>query len=303
VPPKRSTARRNAGRLLVTLLTAGACTPGAEPQEDAPRGCTILQHPAPLPEQLDESSGVVASAEHAGVLWTHNDSGNDPYVYAVYASGQMVGRSRVRGAENRDWEDIGIGPCADGTCLYIGDIGDNNRERREIAVYRVPEPQPGSPTEPAERFPMRYPDGAHDAEAMFFLPTGELFVITKALEGPQHLYRYPGPLRAGERVVLEPVVDLGGTGGDPFQQVTGAAVTRSGTWVAVRRYKRLSVFRAEELVAGRVSSVLEVDLTPLGEVQGEAVELLDNGRVVLTSEGGFQAAPGTISVLQCELPD
>jgi hypothetical protein len=302
VPRKRNEAPRHVRGLLAAVLTLAACAPGAEPQDDA-GGCAIVQLPRPLPEEIEESSGVVASTEWPGVLWTHNDSGNDPVLYAVYASGQMVGRSRVRGAENRDWEDIGIGPCPDGSCLYIGDIGDNNRERTEIAVYRVPEPEPGSPSAPAERFPMRYPDGPHDAEAMFVLPSGDLFVITKAAEGPQRLYRYPGPLRADEPVVLEPLVDVGGSGGDPFQQVTGAAATPSGRWVAVRRYKRLSIFLAEELIAGRVTPVLEVDLTPLGEVQGEAVELLDNGRVVLTSEAGFHAAPGTISLLQCNLPD
>ena len=44
-----------------------------------------------------------------------------------------------------------------------------------------------------------------------------------------------------------------------------------------------------------------IDLTPLGEVQGEAVALLDNGAVILTSEGGFPGAAGTVAVLSCEL--
>jgi hypothetical protein len=72
--------------------------------------------------------------------------------------------------------------------------------------------------------------------------------------------------------------------------------------VAVREYKLLTIYRAAELTAGRVAPVLEVDLTPVGEAQGEGVALLDNGRVVLTSEGGFQGSPGSIAILQCELP-
>jgi len=37
--------------------------------------------------RVRESSGVAASRAHAGVLWTHNDSGDDAYVYATDLAG------------------------------------------------------------------------------------------------------------------------------------------------------------------------------------------------------------------------
>jgi hypothetical protein len=37
-----------------------------------------------------------------------------------------------------------VGPGKDGgSALYIGDTGDNDAKRREIVIYRIPEPEPG----------------------------------------------------------------------------------------------------------------------------------------------------------------
>ena len=61
--------------------------------------------------RLRESSGVAASRAHAGVLWTHNDSGDGPYLYATDLRGHDRGFLLVPGAEATDWEDMGLGPC------------------------------------------------------------------------------------------------------------------------------------------------------------------------------------------------
>ena len=147
-----------------------------------------MQEPIPLPGEVRESSGVAASREHSGVLWTHNDSGGEPEVHAVDPTGRLLGRVRLTGAENKDWEDIALGPCPSGECLYIADIGDNRGSRKDVEIYRIPEPDLNAPAGPrAERFRVRYPDGPRDAEALFLLPSGELFVISK--ESTPGLYR------------------------------------------------------------------------------------------------------------------
>ena len=65
---------------------------------------------------------------------------------------EFLGVCNIDGARCRDWEDIAIGPGPDPNqhYLYIGDIGDNRGEYREIVVYRVPEPRVGAaaPFEP-----------------------------------------------------------------------------------------------------------------------------------------------------------
>src|SRR5262245_47636756 len=112
---------------------------------------------------LDESSGIAASRKHIGVFWSHND-GESPYLFAFDAHGKSRGRVRVAGAQMYDWEDMAIGP---GNEIYIGDIGDNDRKRKQIVVYRLPEPDPSaSAAKPVRAIQMRYPDGPHDAEAL-----------------------------------------------------------------------------------------------------------------------------------------
>src|SRR5712691_4960515 len=51
--------------------------------------------------RVKESSGIAASRAHPGVLWTHNDSGDDAYVYATDLTGADRGSVRIRGARAR----------------------------------------------------------------------------------------------------------------------------------------------------------------------------------------------------------
>src|SRR5689334_16831328 len=93
--------------------------------------------------RIDESSGLVASRRNPGLFWTHNDSGDLPLVYAFDRAGRSRGTWRVEGAQAVDWEDIaaGPGPTQGQSYLYVGDIGDNPRQRDSIVVYRFPEPE------------------------------------------------------------------------------------------------------------------------------------------------------------------
>jgi hypothetical protein len=265
------------------------------------QSCRNLQRTAPLPAGGEEASGVAASPSIPGVFWTHNDSGGDPVVIGVRSSGAPVASVKVAGAKNRDWEDIAVGTCSSGSCLYIADTGDNDEKRDDAALYRAPEPRAGASSVTAQRFPVRFPHGARDAEALFVLPTGQPFLVTKGRHSAVELYRYPLPLRAGETVTLERVAVIDADGRKGMDLVTSASASPSGRWVAIRTYKSLSLYHTDALLRGDTRPARVVDLTPVGEPQGEGVSLSDDGRVVLTSEGGFKDNPGSISVLQCPL--
>lgn len=301
IPPHNARHRRRmrggtAYRLLVAAaaLLLGCAPPGATE-------CRIVQPPVELPTGLDESSGVALSQTHPGTIWTHNDSGSEPELFAIGDARDLKGRVKVAGAELVDWEDLDIGECDVGSCLYIADTGDNLARRDRVGIYRIAEPEPTAGTSgTAEFLPFQYPDGPRDAEAIFVLPGEQLFVVSKGRTGDAELFRYPSPLRPDETVVLE-WVRLLAKGPVPLEeQITGAGASPSGNWVAIRSYKRLRIWNPEVLVKGG-EPALTADLTPLGEVQGEAVALLDNGAVVLTSEGGFPGARGTLSLVECPL--
>jgi hypothetical protein len=84
---------------------------------------------APL---LNESSGLIYTD---GVLWTHNDSGNQPAIYKINPStGAILQTVNVTNATNMDWEDI----TADAQYIYVGDFGNNgNGIRTDLRVYRI----------------------------------------------------------------------------------------------------------------------------------------------------------------------
>jgi len=268
--------------------------PRAEP-------CRVAQEGRPLPAEVHESSGVAVSRAHDGVLWTHNDSG-EPLLYAVGRDGALAGRIRVRGARVEDWEDVALAPCPGGDCLYVGDIGDNEARRRSVTVYRVREPAAGDrETAPAEAFHARYPDGPHDAEAMFVLPGGEIYLLTKGETGPITLYRFPVGAQPGSMATLERVREFASDEVERDDRVTGADASPDGRWIAVRTLNRVSLYAASDFLGGGAHPARRMDLSPLKEAQGEGVGFGENGLLALTSEGGKKKDAATFAMLQCDL--
>ncbi|HEX8271095.1 MAG TPA: hypothetical protein VF615_00510 [Longimicrobiaceae bacterium] len=282
---------------------AAACAPGDVPGAAAAAAtCQVVERSVPLPDEVAESSGLAESRLRPGVFWTHNDSGGDPVLYAVDAGGRLLGTVRVTGAENKDWEDIAAGPCPAGSCLYIGDTGDNAGKRRDVEVYRVPEPVPGAAaTAPAELFKLRYPAGSRDSEALFVLPDGTLYLVTKGRQNPVELFRAPPLRRPGTTATLQRVSGLSSTEPGRINQVTGAAATPDGRRVAVRTYTGLYVFDTAALLSGDEPAADRVDLAPLAEPQGEAVEIRNDGSVFLTSESPGKGDPAVMARLSCSV--
>lgn len=213
---------------------------------------------------LKESSGVVASRRFPGVFWTHNDSGDAARIFAFRRDGRAVVPPRtrayhgvaVRGAVNRDWEDIATD---DAGHLYLGDIGNNGNARRELAVYVVLEPDPETSlsTAPATRVPFVYPDQTEfppqrpdfDAEALFWAD-GTLWLLTKHRSDTRTtLYRFDA-LRTDAPNVLRHVADFA----TDFP-VSAADASRDGRRLAVLTDNSIWVFErggaGESWFAGR----------------------------------------------------
>jgi hypothetical protein len=161
---------------------------------------------------LTELSGLAASRLRPGVFYAHNDSGDGPRIFALTLEGALVSEHELTGAKAEDWEDIAAGPCAAGRCLFVADIGDNQRKRPEVVIYRVDEAALASPqgkAVPAEGLRAVYPDGPHDAETLLADPTsGDLFVITKEESGPSLVFRLPAAASTEAPTTLELAAQL-----------------------------------------------------------------------------------------------
>lgn len=292
--------RRGAVLLAAALAGCGGrADAGAGPRE----WCRIVQVDVNLPGEVTEASGAAMDPRVPGVIWTHDDSGGEPMLYAMDSYGQLVGRVKLKGAKNQDWEDLAVFRCGDGACAYAADIGDNGRKKQDpLVLYRARLPLPGGDVEvPAERFEARFPGGTRDAEAIFVTPSGELYLINKGQKDPIVLYRWPTPLQKGP-VELIPVRTLAPEVAQFGDRVTGAGATPDGKWVAVRTYGTLALYRMEDLL-GTGGPAFTLDLAPLGESQGEGVAVDSTGAVLLVSEGGRHHVPAKGVWLRCMLPE
>ena len=251
-----------------------------------------------------ESSGLVASRTAPGAYWTHNDSGDGPFIYAFNTSGDSLGVFRVTGAKAVDWEDlsIGPGPQPNRSYLYIGDIGDNDELRSEVVVYRVAEPSIKTAdrnstqtrpiaTEPAEAIRLRYPDGKHNAETLLVHPsTGNVYIVTKVVIANPVVYEAVAPLVAGKLITMRRIGEVrvpslfGGV-------LTGGSVSPDGRRVAMCDY-----FQGYELVLPRDAKdfneiwkgkMIGFDLGK--REQGEAIAYRSDGKALLATSEGKQS--------------
>jgi|TARA_Y100000031_G_C7953762_1_gene262713 hypothetical protein len=97
-------------------------------------------------DAIDEMSGLARSRRYQDVIWMHNDSGDEPRLFATDSRGRVIIPSFLRNfyhgeeaesgkqpwpglsivtATNIDWEDIAV----DDDFIYIADKGNNGNAR------------------------------------------------------------------------------------------------------------------------------------------------------------------------------
>jgi hypothetical protein len=262
-----------------------------------------------LPDGLEEASGVAVSRTHPGVYWTHAD-GEESVLYAVDASGALIGTVALPGRLLRDWEDLAIGGCGPRDCLYISDSGNNEESGSALRIFRVLEPDPRADTVVEEIGAILYtlPQGGRDIEAVFVLPGERVYFVSKGRNHAVSVYRAPQPIddaaliTAGEpdtTVALVEVQRLSEGARSIPRQVTGASASADGERVAIRTYETVTFYRMEgDTLAPLPGATL--NLRTLREPQGEGVGLGPDGLVALTSEAGPMGGRGSLALLRCE---
>lgn len=146
--------------------------------------------------QLKEASGLVASRKNTGYLWAHNDSGDENRIFLIDSYGKGKREFKLQGAENRDWEDMGIVTEADGSAtLYLADFGDNNANYSSYALYWCKEPIVNTTTplmntiSQVSKLTFTLSDGARDMECLLVdQKTKDIFIISKR-ENNKRLYK------------------------------------------------------------------------------------------------------------------
>lgn len=86
-----------------------------------------------FPESLKEVSGIHKSL-NSDLIWTIEDSGNENEIYGLDVTGEIKNTIAINDLENIDWEDLTSDIKGN---LYIGDFGNNDNSRKDLAIYQI----------------------------------------------------------------------------------------------------------------------------------------------------------------------
>jgi hypothetical protein len=229
-------------------------------------------------KKLKEVSGLVASRSNPGYLWVHNDGGNPAELYLVDLALNVRLTCVFPDAENRDWEDIAIGPGPDPnkTYLYLGDIGDNQERKPFKTIFRFEEPRADSlqalvirPREVAvytERITFRLEDGSKDSEAMLIDPSTKDILLISKRERPAYIYSLTAPDHTSDTLVAKRVAQITVSG------ITAADISPDGTELLVKTYRHIYYWKTDSVrPLSQLITQMPVPVRYHRELQGEAL--------------------------------
>jgi hypothetical protein len=148
-----------------------------------------------LPEVVKETSGLLF---FDGKIITHNDSGDDAYLYELDSlTGGVLRRITISNATHVDWEDI----TEDETYIYISDTGNNKGIRTDLKIYRILKSDfKNSNTVSAETILFSYEDQTNfissnnhnfDAEALVIFENNFILFTKNRGDLKTNVYRIP----------------------------------------------------------------------------------------------------------------
>ncbi len=251
------------------LALVGVGGSAAWGQDDT--GAIVVHDP-----RIAESSGLAVSPDDPDLLYTLNDSGNDPVVFVIdRGDGSVVGTTTLLGLDpdRADTEALTV----EGDTLWVADTGDNLATRRDVALYALPAPGRGDATVTPTAYPVWYPDGPDDVETVLADPaTGELWLVTKGLLGGS-VMRVPDDLVADGDNRLQPLRDV-----EVPSLVTDGTVLPGGRAAVLRDYVRAYVYA--------LPGWRQIDSFALPrQEQGESLTALPGGRMLLAGSEGSPA--------------
>lgn len=195
---------------------------------------TRLEH-----KQLGEISGGAASVSNPGLMWVHNDSGNPAEIFLIDKDLNILLTCDLT-VDNRDWEDIAVGPGpVDGkSYVYVGEIGDNNSRYLHKIIYRFEEPvwdktKKKISISSFDTITFLLEDKKKDTETLLVDPESKDLYIVSKREEPVTLYQLTYPYRTDTVVTAKKLGSL------PLTQIVGGDISPDGKQVLLKNYEHV----------------------------------------------------------------
>ena len=239
---------------------------------------TGLRRVGSLPADIRESSGLCA-APQAGTYFTFGDDGEPATIFRVDATGQEVGKFTV-GAPNHDWESLSRDASGN---YYLGDCGNNNNDRQDLAVLRF---RPDNPAQVGiisfhypdqTEFPPKKKERNFDCEASLW-HGGQVYLFTKdrATESTCKVYTVP---ETPGTYTAKPVARLAIPG-----EVTDATLSPDGRRLVLLAREELFVLEGASWEAILQATPRRISLKGAGQTEGAAFK--DAATLLITTEQG-----------------
>lgn len=197
-------------------------------------------------KRLEELSGIAESVNNPGLFWIQNDGGNGARVFLINKKANIKLTCVLKGIENRDWEDIAVGPGPEEgkTYIYIAEIGDNKAVYPLKHIYRFEEPVMGSEKkieiDKIDTLTFRLPGDRKDTETLLLDPqTKDLYVVSKR-EEPVHLYKISFPYSTSDTITADSVLTI------PLTQLTAGEISPNGKEIVLKNYDDIFYYKREE---------------------------------------------------------
>lgn len=268
---------------------------------------------------IPESSGLALSQLWPNRFYHINDSGDGPFFYSSDLIAENTKKIKIDHFKPTDTEELNLAPCPDdnGTCLYIADIGDNDRKRKNIKIAIIREEEFfKSPVSPLNILTIIYPDKPSDSEAFFIHPNGDLYLFTKEINSATlksssaKLYKInKKELLSNSDIILKKVSEIDLPYALPNDSVGGQIVTAStisndGKKFALMTYENIiefnfdlsknENFNMKDLIANKDYNVISTEL--IGP-QTEALTYgMNDHTIYFTSETLNQSNPGLFKI-------
>lgn len=246
-------------------------------------------------KKLEEVSGLVASLKNPGFFWAINDSGNDAKVFLINDKANIVFTCELSGIENRDWEDIAVGPGPEDSknYIYVAEIGDNDALYTYKYIYRFEEPvfttdEKKIDISEVDKITFKLQGIKKDTEALLLdTKTKDLFIISKR-EQPVYVYQLKYPHSLTDTLTAVPILSL------PMKQVTAGDVSHDQKEILIKNYNEIFYWHlteGETLIQALSRNPVTIPYTP--EPQGESIAWAynDNGFYTISERVKHKDSP------------
>ena len=228
-----------------------------------------LEIVAKLPKSIKEASACEIS-KVSDLVWTVEDQKNEPVLFGFTKDGKLMKEIRITNVENNDWEDL---TSDDEGNLYIGDFGNNDNERKNLAIYKINAADLDKETDEAKavvqfyypeqkEFPPKKKDRIFDVES-FFIYKNSFYLFTKnrssKFDGTTELYKVEN--KVGEKIAAQKISSFVTCDNFNHCAVTSAAISPDKKKVALLSSDKVWLFtdfKGDNFFSGKFK-IVELD--------------------------------------------